>query len=98
MSDARRDPGALVAAKAVHVTAPAECARLFGALAKTKMVMEKFISVCTDISKQRARTLIEPNWHVDDRVILETLNLCSFTSYSDSEESDTYTPRFEGEA
>ena len=98
MSDVRRNPGSLVTAKAVHVTAPAECSRLFGALAKTKMVIGKVVAVCTDISKQRARTLIEADWYVADRVIRKKLNLRSVKTYSDSEESDTYSPQFEGES
>ena len=92
MSDVRRNPGSLVTAKAVHVTTPAECSWLFGAMAKTKMVIGKVVAVCTDTSKQRARTMIEADLYVADRVIRKQLNLCSVKTYGDSDESDTYSP------
>ena len=94
MKDPRRQPGAVVTAKAIHITAEVECGRFFGALAKTKRVIGTVLHVYTDRTMRRARTLVEADWKLPDRVVRKTLNLCSVQSFENSTDSNDRSVHF----
>lgn len=74
----RKETDACAHTKATHLTSLSECSRLYGELAKTKLINGTVTRVIVDRSMKRARTLIEALWILNGqkRIVKETA-LCN---------------------